>query len=454
MQKIDARSSQVSVDVFLTACGEELELIERSLIAAVQMNGEHKTWLLDDGHDLRLAHLAQKAGAEYLTRENNADFKAGNLNAALERTTGDIVVIFDVDHIPRQDFLEQTISLFADERVGFVQVMLTFSNADESWIARAAVETSLDYYNAASVGANNLQAATLVGSNALIRRSALESIGGYQPGLAEDLNTSITLHAAGWRSIYVQEPLAPGLAPPDLNAWFIQQFKWSRGVFELLLTAYPRHFLQLSLGQKVSYAVRMTYYWIGLVVAIHTVTTITVLFSQQAALLQEMQSYLLYMGPIAGMMFLIRQRSIRCWLHPSQRLGIQWRAVALVYTTWPIYTLAWLMALLRVPLGFRATPKQMVHTQNHLWMAIPLSGSALLIIGAVYNLFWSTNSSFLVVYIFALMQALPPLIVWVTWIYTERLWLSRGTTKATGQSFCAPTNRLQEPHSYQSRTEQ
>src|SRR5690606_40688904 len=61
---------------------------------------------------------------------------------------------------------------------------------------------------------------------ALIRRTALESINGYQPGLAEDLATSLQLQAAGWHSVYVPHPLAPGLAPPDLAAWFVQQFKW------------------------------------------------------------------------------------------------------------------------------------------------------------------------------------------------------------------------------------
>jgi cellulose synthase (UDP-forming) len=217
-----------TVDVFVTACGEDPHLIERCLNAACHIDGEHRAWLLDDGADPRLAQMAERLGAGYLTRPDRKDAKAGNINAALVRTTGDVVVIFDIDHVPVPGFLEQTLLFFENPRVGFVQVMLTFSNAQESWVARAAIESSRDFYSATSVGADGVRGATLVGSNALIRRKALESIGGYQPGLAEDLATSMALHAAKWGSVYLRRPLAPGLAPPDLAAWFTQQLKWSR----------------------------------------------------------------------------------------------------------------------------------------------------------------------------------------------------------------------------------
>src|SRR5215210_8599968 len=134
--------------------------------------------------------------------------------------------------------------------------MLTFSNGSESFVARAATETGIEYYNPTSIGADALGGVALVGSNALIRRTALDSIAGYHPGLAEDLATSVALHAAGWQSAYVPEPLAPGLSPPDVPAWFAQQLKWARGVFELLLTVYPRAFSRLTWGQRLSYAVR------------------------------------------------------------------------------------------------------------------------------------------------------------------------------------------------------
>ena len=186
--------------------------------------------------------------AGYLAREQHRDAKAGNINAALPHTEGDVIAIFDIDHAPKPDFLEKSLAYFNDPQAGFVQVMLTFRNLDESWVARSATESSLEFYNPTYLGADRMGGATLMGSNALIRRTALASIGGYQAGLAEDLATSLALHAAGWRSAYVAEPLAPGLSPSSLAAWSVQQLKWARGVFEMLLTVLPQVFSRLTQG--------------------------------------------------------------------------------------------------------------------------------------------------------------------------------------------------------------
>jgi cellulose synthase (UDP-forming) len=266
--------------------------------------------------------------------------------------------------VPDVRFLERTLGYFDDPRMGFVQVMLTFGNAGDNWVAKAASYSSLDFYNPASLGADSLGSTTLVGSNALIRRTALDSIGGYQPGLAEDLATSIALHAAGWRSVYINKPLAPGLAPPDLTAWFNQQFKWARGVFELFITIYWRTLFHLTPGQRLSYGVRMTYYWIGLVFVVHLLVTIGVLLSQSEATIAGYENYLLHLLPLAAATVLIRMVALRYHAYPSlkqvMRKGavLQWKPLLLVLSTWPVYVLAWLLALLRVPLTYRPTAKQ------------------------------------------------------------------------------------------------
>jgi cellulose synthase (UDP-forming) len=381
--------SRLSVDVFVTAYKEPLPLVRRALKAAYAIRGRHKTWLLDDGGDPKLARLARELGAGYLTRADHTHAKAGNINAALAHTSGDIIAIFDVDHAPVPAFLERTLGFFSDPHIGFVQVMLTFRNSAQSWIARAANETSLDYYNPTLRGAEGLKGATLTGSNALIRRSALEAIGGYQPGLAEDLATSIVLHSAGWQSMYVNEPLAPGLAPHDLTAWFTQQLKWARGVFEVLLSAYPRLFRKLTWGQRASYAVRMTYYWIGPVIGAHILFTIGILFWGSQSAMQDYSAYLLRLILVASAAVLIRLVALGNWRHPSVKRSLLWRPVVLIFATWPIYTLAWIMALLRLPLAFRPTPKSSNRSFNPRWLlaqAASILGLGIGIPSATYRL--------------------------------------------------------------------
>ncbi len=419
---------QLTVDVFVAAYREPYDMIERTLAAACAIRGTHSTWLLDDGNDPLLAEMAKRLGAGYLTREDREHAKAGNLNAALARTKGDIIAILDIDHVPSQDFLERSLGHFNDAEMGFVQVMLTFGNGEDSWVAQAAIETSLEFYNPTSLGADGLGGATLMGSNALIRRKALESIGGYQPGLAEDLATSLNLHAAGWKSAYVAEPLAPGHAPPSFTAWFVQQLKWARGVFELLITAYPRLFGRLSWGQRLSYAVRMTKYWIGPVIFAHLSATIAILIFAGFEVRGAFHSYLIHIAPLAFADVFIRHVSFPHLQTPKHAQDFPGAAVALVYGTWPIYLLAWVMAVLRLPLGFHATPKGRSGRISPAWLLPQIFTLALLVLGVLYTVLVGRHS-ISVLLSFAVAQAMLQLIFLRRWLYSGEFSLAPRAVK-------------------------
>ena len=393
-----------TVDVFVTAYREPIEMLERTLRAAVAMRGAHRTWLLDDGDELRLRALAQRVGAGYLTRHGNADAKAGNLNAALQRSEGEIVVVFDADHAPCEDFLERTLHRFADPQVGFVQVMLSFANRGAGWFSRAAADSSSDFFNPTSIGMDALGSATLIGTNALIRRRALESIGGYRPGLAEDLATSMALHAEGWESVYVAEPLAPGLAPGGARAWAVQQLKWARGVFEVMLCDYFRLWPRLRWGQRFAYGVRTTYYWIGMVSLLHIIFTAAVLLGGERVARVDLTQYLIHLLPLTLSAFGIRLAALRVWRHHSVPVTAQWKALVLVHSSWPLYAWAWVMALIRVPLGFRLTPKSTVPRETPwAWTAAQVGGVLLLAAAAVVG----RDGAYPILALFAAIQAWP-----------------------------------------------
>ena len=250
------------------------------------------------------------------------------------------------------------------------------------------------------------RAVTMMGSNAIIRRTALESIGGYQPGLAEDLATSIALHAAGWQSQYLPELLAPGLAPSDMPAWFAQQLKWARGVFEVLLTSFPQLFHRLNWGQRLSYAVRMTRYWIGSVILAHLAATILALFWVNSTLSAQYHQYLAHLFPLMVADITIRAVALRLVGHSDINYGAPLRTLALIHGTWPIYCTAWIMALFRVPLAFRPTPKNPSGVLQPSWMAPQLVTTALLALGIGYWLVNSASYQTLLVVLIALVQLL------------------------------------------------
>ena len=77
-----------------------------------------------------MRRLAATLGARYLTRPDNADAKAGNLNHALQSIDTDLVAVLDADHIARPDFLRNTIGYFDDPELALVQTPQDFYNLD------------------------------------------------------------------------------------------------------------------------------------------------------------------------------------------------------------------------------------------------------------------------------------------------------------------------------------
>src|SRR5206468_9880395 len=93
------------IDVFITAYGEPPALVRQTMRAARDMELPHRTIVLDDGRSDTLRTVAEDEGVEYFRRDGREHAKAGNVNAALGRTDGEFVVIFDADFVPEPDFL-------------------------------------------------------------------------------------------------------------------------------------------------------------------------------------------------------------------------------------------------------------------------------------------------------------------------------------------------------------
>jgi cellulose synthase (UDP-forming) len=371
----------LSVDVFMPVYDEAVELVEASLHAAIAMRYPHRTYLLDDAHDPRFAQLAARLGAGYLTRDGHTDAKAGNVNAALAQTSGEFVTVFDVDHVPARDFLDAVLGAFADPRIAFVQGAVAFHNRADSLVARATIEQAYDVYGPTSMGMHGCGAAPVWGSHTTFRRAALDSIGGYQPGLAEDLHTSIRLHAAGWRSAYLPSMHASGLVPSDLRAFTMQQRKWSRGVFAILLEVYPQVLGTLTWPQQIAYLVRSTYYLIGPLFAVHAMLAVyTLLFGSDAAI-AGFAEYLLRALPLVAAVVGVRALANLFWNVQAEAVGLKWRGYTLAFALWPVYAGTFVRALLRIPLPHISTPKRRTAEAHPRLVVAQLAMITLLAVG-------------------------------------------------------------------------
>jgi cellulose synthase (UDP-forming) len=253
------------VDVFVTVYGEPPETIRRTVEAALAMTGRHRTWVLDDGHSDEVKDLAAELGCHYVRRLSSHGAKAGNVNHALTIAKGDFFAIFDADFVPHPDFLVETMPFFVGSDVAFVQTPQTYGNL-HTVISRGAGYMQTVFYKFIQPGRNHFNAAFCVGTNVVFRRTAIDDVGGmYTDSKSEDVWTSLMLHEAGWRSVYIPDVLAVGDAPETIEGYTKQQQRWATGGFEILLTRNPlnprRH---LTADQRIMYLVTATHYLSGI----------------------------------------------------------------------------------------------------------------------------------------------------------------------------------------------
>ena len=116
---------ELRVDVMITTYDEPVDLVALSVRDAKRVRYPHPLTLsvhvLDDGRRTAMRDMAREEGVGYLTRPDNAGYKAGNLRNGLQHTGGDLIVICDADTRPLPGLLEETLGYFRDPRVAWVQ---------------------------------------------------------------------------------------------------------------------------------------------------------------------------------------------------------------------------------------------------------------------------------------------------------------------------------------------
>lgn len=262
-------SRQWTVDVLVPVFSEPEEMIELTLLAAQRMEYPHRTWLLDDGDRPELERLARHLGVGYLCRKNRQGAKAGNLNHGLRHTTGELVAVFDADHIARPDALDRLSGFFRDPQVGMAQAPQTYYNED-AIVFRPRLcgvspwhEQSF-FYDVQQTSRDRWGAASGVGTGCVFRRQALEQIGGFpEETLTEDFHVSLKLLKAGWKCPYLNEPVAWGVAAADVSEFFKTRHRWYYGNIQVLALERILWCRGLTVRQRMAYLTMGTQYLDG-----------------------------------------------------------------------------------------------------------------------------------------------------------------------------------------------
>ncbi len=257
------------VDLLIPTYNEPLNVVRYTALASLNIDwpaDKLHVYILDDGNREEFREFALEAGIGYVTRGDNAQAKAGNINNALKSMSAPYVAIFDSDHVPTRSFLQMTIGWFLkDPNLGMLQTPHHFYSPDpfERNLGQFRVipnEGEL-FYGIVQDGNDFWNAAFFCGSCAVLRREALDEIEGIAAEtVTEDAHTCLRMQIRGWNTAYINIPQAAGLATERLSAHVKQRIRWARGMIQILRIDNPLFAPNLTLAQRLCYFNAMTHF--------------------------------------------------------------------------------------------------------------------------------------------------------------------------------------------------
>ncbi|WP_024549179.1 glycosyltransferase family 2 protein [Siccibacter turicensis] len=135
------------VDLFIATYSEDVELVRLSIQDALKMTYPaeivYRVHVLDDGRRPEMRAVCEEEGVNYITRDNNIGYKAGNIRNGMEHTDGDFLIICDADTRVFPTLLTHTLGYFRDPDVAWVQTPQWFFDLPEgerlhAWLKRKA----------------------------------------------------------------------------------------------------------------------------------------------------------------------------------------------------------------------------------------------------------------------------------------------------------------------------
>ena len=294
-----------TVDMLITIFSEPSDILYRTLVGCTAIDyprSKLNIYVLDDGSRDEIRAVASKFGCHYVSRANRDHAKAGNVNNGLKHSKGEIVAILDCDHVPVLSFLRETIGFFKNPKVAFVQMPHHFFNPDtfqQNLHLEGALAHEQDlFFHVVLPGRRADNAVMFAGSSALLRRSALESIGGIQVQTAiEDTHTSMRLQAKGYIGVYYDKILSGALSPESFYGYLTQRNRWTRGGIQIFILDNPLFCRGLSLKQRLHYLASLLYFFHGWARLIFMLAPLTFLLFSFNPIMSDVPTLLTYFGP-------------------------------------------------------------------------------------------------------------------------------------------------------------
>src|ERR1700730_17079760 len=330
----------------------------------------------------------------FLHLENWPGYKAGALNEATRRLPPEaaVVGIVDADYAVEPQWLRAVAGYFADPRVAFVQTPQHYRDWGDDRYLRGLFYSYKYFFDVTMPARAHRNAIIFAGTMGLIRRSALEEIGGWNPDtVTEDAEASLRMLGAGYSGVYVPAPYGQGLMPLTFDGLKKQRFRWALGGIQILrmhwreLLPFTRHQLRLTAAQRMHYLLGSVQWFGDLLTATFTVlllVTAAAAFFKHRLPVREIGGA----AVLVPLVFLVSGVGRGLWALRARcatSLGDSFLALRIWFALSWVVTLACLRGLISPHAAFLRTPKKagrstMLHALRSSLAESSLTGLALL----------------------------------------------------------------------------
>jgi cellulose synthase/poly-beta-1,6-N-acetylglucosamine synthase-like glycosyltransferase len=321
-------------------------------------------------HAVKFVHLTDWPG-----------YKSGALNYALRNMLDDrteLIGVVDSDYQIQPDFLSRCAPLFVDETIGFAQAPQDYRDWQSAGFYRRLYYSYKYFFAVSQPSRNERDGAIFAGTMGLIRRSALEEVGGWDEWcITEDAELSFRLLKDGWAGLHVDPSFGQGIMPLTFEALKGQRFRWCFGGIQIL----RRHWRSMMPGRRsrenhLDLGQRWAYFsgavqWYGDLLAIMFYAFLLVGAANIALsggpLFRKLTGFLLAAIPVLVLLGLLRAVALL-----RRGTGATWRDALGAFLIWQSTSLtvarASVQALFAKEAVFLRTPK--TAEQGHLMDAI------------------------------------------------------------------------------------
>jgi cellulose synthase/poly-beta-1,6-N-acetylglucosamine synthase-like glycosyltransferase len=232
------------VAIQVASFNEPVEVVEECLesVLALDYPAERRViQLLDDSTieatAQELARFCSRRGIQYHHRATRRGFKAGALNDGLAALPANVelLAVVDSDYTVGPRFLRAVVEAFRDPQLAFVQTPQAYRNVTSTRFARWYALADAFFYHVVQPVRARHQSAIFCGTMGVLRRTAVESVGGWSEScVTEDAELSVRLLAGGWRMAYDARLFGRGLAPLSMEGVRSQHRRWAFGGVQML----------------------------------------------------------------------------------------------------------------------------------------------------------------------------------------------------------------------------